>query len=541
MKTIVGDAAMATRQNQRPLSRCLGVALFIICALAAPLISASPASAAGTASGPGTARPADKMAPDIVDRVISSSKEHLGKPYKFRNEYGRVMDCGGFMSYVWSLHGVTLPHSSRDIAHQVDRMPLDKAEKGDLLFFKGRRKFLHRVGHVSMVIGREGGRIRMIHSCARGVVIDEYPAEYYSERFLFAGRIPGLPRDTWASAADATLAGAQCPPAPPPKESISIIGVGDIMLGTNYPSADYLPPNDGRDLLKSVAPILRDADLTVGNLEGAILTGKGTSKTTSDPGEAYAFKSPDHYVGYLADAGFDLLSIANNHANDFGETGRKNTIKRLAEASIHYAGLIEHPHTVFTRDGVIYGFCAFAADKAAVNLNDYKTVRTIVAHLDAVADIVIVSVHSGGEGTEHKHITRKQEFFLGEDRGNPYEFARVAIDAGADIVLGHGPHVPRAVDIYKDRFIAYSLGNFATYRRFNLKGSNGLAPILKITVNRQGEFQSARVYSALQKGSGAPSPDPSRAAFKEICVLTRRDIPESGLVFGETGEISRKR
>jgi cell wall-associated NlpC family hydrolase len=541
MKTIVGDAAMATRQNQRPLSRCLGVALIIICALAAPWISASPALTAGTASGPGTARPADKMAPDIVDRVISSSKEHLGKPYKFRNEYGRVMDCGGFMSYVWSLHGVTLPPSSRDIAHQVDRVPLDKAEKGDLLFFKGRRKFLHRAGHVSMVIGREGGRIRMIHSCARGVVIDEYPAEYYSERFLFAGRIPGLPRDARASAADSAASGAPVFPGPPPKESISIIGVGDIMLGTNHPSAGYLPPNDGRDLLTSVAPILRDADLTVGNLEGVIMTERGASKTIADPGEAYAFKSPDHYVRHLADAGFDLLSIANNHANDFGESGRKNTVKRLGEASIHFAGLIEHPQTVLTRDGVTYGFCAFAADKAAVNLNDYKTMLTIVAHLNAVADIVIVSVHSGGEGTEHKHITRKNEFFLGEDRGNPYEFARVAIDAGADIVLGHGPHVPRAVDIYRDRFIAYSLGNFATYRRFNLKGSSGLAPILKITVNRQGVFRSARVYSALQKGSGGPSPDPSRAAFKEICALTRRDIPESGLVFGESGEISRTR
>ena len=212
------------------------MALFIICALAAPWISASPASAAGTASGPGTARPADKMAPDIVDRVISSSKEHLGKPYKFRNEYGRVMDCGGFMSYVWSLHGVTLPHSSRDIAHQVDRVPLDKAEKGDLLFFKGRRKFLHRVGHVSMVIGREGGRIRMIHSCARGVVIDEYPVEYYSERFLFAGRIPGLPRDTRASAADSTCGrGERLLPGLPRRRAFPSSGSGTSCWAQTIP------------------------------------------------------------------------------------------------------------------------------------------------------------------------------------------------------------------------------------------------------------------------------------------------------------------
>ena len=540
MKTVFPDPAKARRQYRTSRKR-FGCALIIMCALAVPWISASPASAAGTASGPGTARPADKMAPDIVDRVISSSKEHLGKPYKFRNEYGRVMDCGGFVSYVWSLHGVALPVSSRDIAQEVERVSLENAEKGDLMFFKGRRSLLHRVNHVSMIIDREGGRIRMIHSCSRGVVIDDYPAEYYSKRFLFAGRIPGLPREARLSAADTGAAGVPASSVPPPKERISIIGVGDIMLGTSYPSADFLPPHDGRDLLTPVAPILRDADLTVGNLEGVILTGTGISKTISDPAEDYAFKSPDHYVRYLADAGFDVLSIANNHANDFGERGRENTVDCLAEASIQCAGLIEHPQTVFTKDGVTYGFCAFAADKAAVYLNDYVTVRRIISRLDAEADIVIVSVHAGGEGAQHRNITRTQERFLDEDRGNPYEFARVAIDAGADVVFGHGPHVPRAVDLYKNRFIAYSLGNFATYRRFNLQGPNGMAPILKITVNRGGEFQSARVYSARQKGRGGPSPDPSQAAFKEIAALTRTDIPESGLVFGETGEIRRKR
>jgi hypothetical protein len=502
-------------------------------------------------SGPGAVRaPGDRM-PGLVDRVIAGSKEHLGKPYRFRNEYGRAMDCGGFISYVWSLHGVTLPPASRHIAQQVERLPLEEAERGDLLFFKGRRTFLSGVGHVSMIVDRSGDRIRMIHSCSRGVVIDDYPTAYYSKRFLFAGRIPGLPRDAGASLTDITvpdrdLHADQQPAAPPagdaplPKESLSIIGVGDIMLGTNYPDDGYLPPDDGRNLLTPVADILRDADLTFGNLEGAILTGNGISKTMADPEEAYAFKSPDHYVRYLADAGFDVLSIANNHANDFGETGRKNTCECLSQASIHYAGLIEHPYTVFTKNGVTYGFCAFAPDKAAVNLNDYKIVRRIIARLDAVAEIVIVSFHGGGEGAEHRHITRQKEFFLNEDRGNPYEFARVAIDSGADIVFGHGPHVPRAVDIYKNRFIAYSLGNFATYRRFNLRGANGLAPILKITVNRNGEFRNARVYSALQKGSGGPFPDPSHAAFKEIAALTRTDIPESGLLFGATGEISRK-
>ncbi|KKK93514.1 hypothetical protein LCGC14_2692140, partial [marine sediment metagenome] len=66
-------------------------------------------------------------------------------------------------------------------------------------------------------------------------------------------------------------------------------------------------------------------------------------------------------------------------------------------------------------------------------------------------------------------MTRESEIYLGYDRGNIYEFAHMVVDAGADVVFGHGPHVTRAAEIYKDRFIIYSLGNFCTYRRFNLR------------------------------------------------------------------------
>jgi cell wall-associated NlpC family hydrolase len=201
-----------------PSKRFLGPALVLACALALPWIAASPAFTADTASGPGAAHAADDGKAGLVDRVIASSRKYLGKPYKFHNEYGRAMDCGGFISYVWSLHGIVLPVSSCDIARTVERVPMEKAEKGDLMFFKGRRSLRRRVNHVSMIIGREGGRIRMIHSCSRGIVIDDYPAEYYSKRFLFAGRIPALSREVLLSATDTGAAGVPASSQPPRKE-----------------------------------------------------------------------------------------------------------------------------------------------------------------------------------------------------------------------------------------------------------------------------------------------------------------------------------
>ena len=127
---------------------------------------------------------------------------------------------------------------------------------------------------------------------------------------------------------------------------------------------------------------------------------------------------------------------------------------------------------------------------------------------------------------------------MGEDRGNIYEFSRFMIDNGADIVFGHGPHVLRAVDLYKDRFIAYSLGNFATYKRFNLSGGRGLSPLIQVTVNSEGEFIRGKIISARQVGLGIPKLDNSNGAAKEIKRLTELDFPESELIIDNIGNIT---
>lgn len=322
---------------------------------------------------------------------------------------------------------------------------------------------------------------------------------------------------------------------------IKLIGVGDIMLGTNFPNAGYLPPNDGKDMLNSVKDILLTGDITFGNLEGVLLTSDGPVKKCSDPSVCYAFKSPDHYVNYLKEAGFNLLSVANNHVNDFGAVGVTNTLRVLKEAGIPHAGVKSLPYTTFEKEGLTFGFAAFAPNNGTVSLNDYANARKIIAHLDSISDIVIVSFHGGAEGAAMTHITRKTETFLGENRGNPYEFARIVIDAGADVVLGHGPHVTRAIDTYKNRLIAYSMGNFATYGRFNLKGPNGISPIIEVEMTKNGEFIRGKIHSTMQVGRGIPALDESKRVLKEIQQLTAQDIPESKLEINEDGTFFQKK
>jgi poly-gamma-glutamate capsule biosynthesis protein CapA/YwtB (metallophosphatase superfamily) len=323
-----------------------------------------------------------------------------------------------------------------------------------------------------------------------------------------------------------------------PKRTISVIGVGDIMLGTNYPSKKYLPANQGKNLLKTLNPILNDADLTFGNLEGTILNAGATIKNCK---KCYAFRMPEYLADNLLTAGFDVMSIANNHVRDFGHRGIDNTMRVLAENNIYAAG-IEHKleSVVFEKQGIKYGFAAFAPNVGTVKITNIAKATNIVQNLAQQSDIIIVSFHGGAEGTRYQHVTRKTETYYGENRGNVYQFSHAVIDAGADIVFGHGPHVTRAIEIYKDRFIAYSLGNFCTYGRFSLRGETGIAPIIKVNVTQNGAFKNAKIIPIIQIKNSHVKLDSKNRAIKTIQRLTRQDGFDHNMVISSDGFVSKK-
>ena len=495
------------------------------------------------------AQPQVPMPASMADSIVAIGHSYVGKPYRYKAKGAGTFDCSGFVCHIYGQHGMALPHSSAAMAAMVPTIDRAEVAPGDLLFFKGRDARKDQVGHVAMVASvTEKGDICMLHSCHRGIRYDTLAAvEYYTKRFVKAGRIarPAEPMEAPGEAAPIkaesaiVLAHDSLPSDSARIDTIVIIGVGDIMLGTNYPEAGFLPPNDGLDLLSPVDSILRDAHLTFGNLEGVLLDGEGHPKQCKDPASCYVFRSPEHYAAYLMDAGFDVLSVANNHVGDFGEPGRMATRRVLDSLGLYNAGLLSRPTAIFTLDSVRYGFCAFAPNTGTVDFRDLEGAKSIVAGLDSVSDIVIVSFHGGAEGKGHRHIKKMNEEFLGENRGDPYAFARAVIDAGADIVFGHGPHITRAIDLYKDRFIAYSLGNFATYARFNLSGHNGVAPIARIRIDRTGRFIDGKLIAIKQEGEGGPVPDEEGRAVKEVIELTRADVPEAPITIHEDGRILR--
>jgi poly-gamma-glutamate capsule biosynthesis protein CapA/YwtB (metallophosphatase superfamily) len=321
--------------------------------------------------------------------------------------------------------------------------------------------------------------------------------------------------------------------------TISIIGVGDIMPGTNFPSEKYLPPNNNCDsLFSNVKDILSNSNLTIGNLEGCFSDTAELVKRCKDSTKCYAFRIPTAFAPCLKNTGFDVLTIANNHSGDFGDVGRETTVKLLDSLNIYHAGWVRYPTSIFKKDSITYGIAAFAPNTGTVSIYDTIEAKAIISNLADSCDIVIATFHGGAEGSKYQHVTRETEEFYGENRGNVYYFSRALINAGADIVFGHGPHVSRAIDLYKKHFIAYSLGNFCTYGRFNLRGPNALAPIMKIEIDKNGNFISGKIISTKQTGRGGNNIiDTNNNAAKIIKELTKIDIPESKLSINDDGDI----
>jgi poly-gamma-glutamate capsule biosynthesis protein CapA/YwtB (metallophosphatase superfamily) len=326
--------------------------------------------------------------------------------------------------------------------------------------------------------------------------------------------------------------------APAVHAGITLAAVGDTMPGTDYPE-NILPDDDGLSFFDGVTPTLSAADIAFGNFEGVLLDGGTPVKQCKNARQCFLFRTPTRYAALLKLAGFDVMSLANNHARDFGEDGRTSSMAALDAVGIRHSGR-EGTVASWVVKGRRVGLVAFAPNVGSNSLNDAEPARALVASLAANHDIVIVSFHGGAEGNGAEKLPFAREIFAGEDRGDVIEFAHAMIDAGADLVIGHGPHVVRPVELYHDRLIAYSLGNFATYYGISVEGIRGIAPILLTTLDADGKFLSGRIEATTQLRPAGPSLDPNRGVITLMQTLTREAFPAGALDIADDGALVRR-
>jgi capsule synthesis protein PGA_cap len=338
--------------------------------------------------------------------------------------------------------------------------------------------------------------------------------------------------------------------------------VGDINLGTST-LPDGVPPDTGRRLLARATPWLT-GDLVVGNFEG-VLADTGTSEKCTQPFDdhprrrraraprrtaadtatrapgCYAFRTPSALAPRLVDAGFTHLNLANNHANDYGPAGRESTERILDSLGIRAYGPLGQIAIDTVRHGdrlTVLGLIGFATYPHSYDLLDIDRSETVVDSIRPLVDLLVVTFHGGGEGVRSLHVPETAESLGQEPRGELRRWAHAVIAAGADVVVGHGPHVLRGIEYYRGKPVIYSLGNFVNYRGFNLEGPLGVTGVLQLEFAPDRRLRRVRLVPMTQHPGHGPAPDPARGALDEVRRLSVEDFGPAAARISDDGEIS---
>ena len=263
----------------------------------------------------------------------------------------------------------------------------------------------------------------------------------------------------------------------PKIEEVVLLFTGDIMLDrTVKKQVMDVGAGDWRFPFMRIAEYLRSADITMANLEGPV-SARGTQV-----GSIYSFRFDPESLEGLIYAGFDLVTLANNHIWDYGQQAFLDTMKHLTDSGISFVGAgnnFEQAHAGITKtvkntritflsytDLLSKQFSA-TATKAGINFLDLEQMTKDIQAAKARSDIVVVNIHKGDE--YHTNHNADQE-----------KFYKAAIDAGADLIVGHHPHVVQELEQYKQSWIAYSIGNFIFDQYFSEETMQGA--ILRVTL-----------------------------------------------------------
>jgi len=321
--------------------------------------------------------------------------------------------------------------------------------------------------------------------------------------------------------------------------SIRFAAAGDTMLGSDLRRGEAgLAPGDGSMLFTDVADIFATADVAFLNLEGTLADGLPSTKCGPDSTNCYAFRTPTRYAQALVSASIDVVSNANNHAMDLGEPGMVSTLAALDAVGVAHSSRYGDVAKLDI-DGIVVAVVSAHSGSCCLNVNRIEEVQGAIVQADEDADIVVLSFHGGREGASARHVPGQVEIAWGERRGDVKALSRAAIDAGADLVIGHGPHVLRAMEVYRGRLIAYSLGNFCGYKQFGTQGGHGgTSLVLDVELAQNGVLTGARIHPMLLDSTGIPRPDPDGAAVEAIRELSLADFPDSGVRVDDLGVLS---
>jgi hypothetical protein len=296
--------------------------------------------------------------------------------------------------------------------------------------------------------------------------------------------------------------------------TVQITAVGDIYISNRMTVDRYNVLNN----------IKLEGDLVFGNAEGVFV-----SNCLDSDRLKFKLTMPYSAISILKRIGFNSLSYANNHVLNAGLIEYKKSCSLLHNDNFLLAGYDDSGDVIniHKKSIRIVGFTFTGRN----NVNNIDTVTKLIKTFKE--DIIIISAHMGGEGAGNCSIIDKPEFFGNQRRGEVRRFSRSCIDAGADLIIGHGPHFLRGIELYKGKLICYSLGNYIF--DYPIIEKNGPSATCSITIDLEddGNFKQAAIAS-YRIDNGIPINDNSMTAYQMIKLCSN----ESGLVFNDNGIIT---
>ena len=328
---------------------------------------------------------------------------------------------------------------------------------------------------------------------------------------------------------------------------------GDVTLGTNLDTA--WTKRASRNLRKPVAALpspdsliaplhalFAGADFVLLNVEGAI--GEGTpsfEKCARSTGGCFALRMPPRAAAAIrgVSASTVIANLANNHARDAGAEGLRATQRALEQAGVIVTGVDTLPTLAITQYGDTVAFIGFSTSGGGNDVRDLDAVRRHVSRAAAGSRRVIVTMHLGAEGAAAQRTIDSTERYFDASRGNPVAFAEAATASGADLVIGHGPHVVRAAEWRDSALVLYSLGNLVTYGPFSHREPMRRGVVACASVDGRGAVRDVRLHATSQRPPGRVSSDRSRRALTLIDSLSKLDFPKTGARVGKDGVVVR--
>lgn len=302
-------------------------------------------------------------------------------------------------------------------------------------------------------------------------------------------------------------------PVTPPTSAFRIAAVGDLTFsGEEAGNVGAMQP---------FTPVFRNAHFVFANLEGAI-TERQRARKPYIPGKSYPFRFPAQTANLLARLPVHAVGIANNHSYDYDTEGLQDTLRYLSRAGVAATGMAGK-YIVERRGGKRVALLAFSPYARHNHIRRLPEAKRLVRRARAEADLVVVSFHGGAEGDAGAILRGRDETYAGEARGNPRTFARAVVEAGADLVVGHGPHVLRPLECHQGKLAAYSLGNFVAAGGLSTRNLANVTAVLEAALDPDtGRLVAVRLWPATFNARRLPVPDPSGRAVWLVNWLGRQ-------------------